>query len=125
MFTKINQVVLKQVRATVEAFGECTLHGDGQFYGKGLEKNSDDNKHFSDPDNIEATYRVKFTKPEQVPTSLEEIEKMLHAGKVEETVESRKPSERAAIQIVKVDEESDEVKQPEQVKKAGRPVKTA
>jgi hypothetical protein len=120
MFNKINTVVLEQVRETVKQFGSCYLHGDGQFYGAGKEKNSDDNKEFSDPDNLEATYRVLFTSPEQVPDKLEDIENMLHTGKIQETTKSREPSERVETQIVKMPDT-----EPEAKKKAGRPAKTA
>ena len=84
------------IKAAVKAHETVYFHGDGNIYHK--KEDSDFRKDFSNDPTGSHTYRVKFGKGgKQVPSSLEELNKMLLAAKSEEAVESAKPKESSSV----------------------------
>lgn len=110
---------LAQIRAIVEAYGSCTIHGCGNMY---VDKESSDLRvDFSNPGSDEATYRVTFKKGDKIPDTIEELERMLFEAKNKETRESREIKETTNVKtiVVPVENDSEEDSESEN-KKPGR-----
>lgn len=66
---------IPQIEATLDAFGTCYFHGDGNMYSE--KEASDFRKDFSNPKNEECTYRIKFERGQQVPQTVEALNEAL------------------------------------------------
>lgn len=89
---------IPQIRAVVRQYGGCYFHADGNLYETGEKdgfksKASDDRQQYSNPDDIEAKYRVLFKNVDHVPHTVEALNKMLLDARSNEVVQSRKPEE--------------------------------
>ena len=98
---RINEIALKQIKATVKEYGVCWVNGCGNFYAD--EKSSMDKKAFTNPDQEEATYVVKFTKEEDVPSTVEKMEKLFWASRQAETQQTE-DSRSNVVKSVRVEE---------------------
>ena len=121
MFFNIHLVNLKQVRAVVQKYGVCWFHGDGNFYRD--EVNSNFRKGFTNPgrDNSlpSAAYRVKFTNVDDVPNTIQAMEKRLYAAKMEEDRQDAIKRQNAGqlVDSISVDDlENEDLEKGEEVK---------
>lgn len=104
--THINNI--HGLRAAVNHFGKIWFHGDGNMYH---EKHWSDNaKDFSNDPQGASTYRVEFNKGDKIPSTVEELNKMLMAAKNREAVEAATPKEVSGLATFKVEipEENEE-----------------
>lgn len=92
---------IAQIKATIRAFGICIFHGDGNLYSD--KKDSDFRQNFSNPKNENSQYRVEFHDEEDVPATVEELNKRLIESRSKEIVDSRTPASTSPIKTIKVD----------------------
>lgn len=105
MIFRTHQKNLAQIKAAIRAFNVAYFHGDGNIYTE-LAK-SDHHKNFTNPDREEAGYRLKFTDVNEVPNSVEQLNKMLMDSKNKETLQERQSTVSNGVQTFKVDEEEE------------------
>jgi len=112
MLFNIHPVNLIQVKAVIRTFGVCWFHGDGNMYH--IEKESDDHRQFTNPgrNNTKpaASFRAKFTSPDQVPDTVPKMEEvLLRQNNIEEKAERMKEEKAGqVINTFKVSEEDEE-----------------
>jgi hypothetical protein len=101
---KTSKENIPQIKATIEEFGECWFHGCGNIYvDQGA---SDFRQKFTNPNSEESTYRVHFTALNQVPATLEELNKLLMTSRSEEIVREKMPKASQSIKTIKVKPET-------------------
>jgi len=100
MFTT-HEANIPQIKATINAFGKCWFHGDGNLYSE--KEDSDFRQGFSNPKNENSQYRILFTNVSQVPDSKEALDKMLLESRAKEIVDSRVSSTISPVKTVKVE----------------------
>lgn len=99
---KLHPHNLKQLAAIVSTFGECWIHGDGNMFVKA--EHSDFRQEFSNPDQEESKYRAHFNKGDQLPTSLDSLEKIMNRTRASEKQKAKdKEKQISAVTTVKVD----------------------
>ena len=109
---KLHPANIPQIKATVAAFGVCYFHGDRNLFS--TERESNFRKNFSNPDMDDSSYRVKFEKGDKIPSTIEELEKMLLASKNKERADERTIKETSSVKTIKVEaEEEPEIIEPE------------
>jgi hypothetical protein len=101
-FPKIKEVHLTDyLPGIITKFGHAILHGDGNIYidktfdakGEPIEPKHQKSylaKTYAASGNEVATYTFKFTNVDQIPDTLDKLEKMLLSSKARETVEDGK-----------------------------------
>lgn len=109
MIFKLHEQLIPQIKATIKAYGLCYVHGCGNLYADA--ENSDNRKNYANPDHEEATYRIKFTNTNEVPSSIDELEKKLLAAKNAEIMQERTIKEVSGIRTIKVENTEEETKQ--------------
>lgn len=102
----LHQENIEQIKATIEAFGICYFHGDGNFYEN--EQDSNFRKDFSNPKNDNATYRVLYDDVADVPADIEGLSKDLLASRNKEVIEASKPKTVAVGKTITVSKKSAE-----------------
>ena len=92
------------IKAAVDHYGTIWFHGDGNMYHKEYE--SDTRKIFSNPlsDNTAGpgTYRVKFTKGDAIPETVEALKKLLLDSKNKDYEDAAKPKSDSNVSTFKV-----------------------
>jgi len=98
---------IPQIVAVVNQYGGCYIHADGNLYetseARGWQsKASDDRQQYSNPDDMEAKYRVLFKRGDVIPYTVEALNKMLLESKNQEVLKSRKTEEFTHVKTVQV-----------------------
>jgi hypothetical protein len=120
-FDKLHPFNLKHLKAVVKQYGAAWIHGDGNIYH--TEKLSNDAQQFVNTQFSPPTYRVKYILHDELPKTIEELEKALQDSKTMEIKDEKKQVETKALPIVQI--EDDEVETViEEKAKVGRPTKT-
>ena len=89
------------IKAAVSAYGDIWFHGDGNIYHK--KEDSDFRKEFSNDRDGAQTYRINFKKGDSIPSTTEELNKLLLQSKTKEVAEAARPKEVAGISTFKVE----------------------
>lgn len=103
---KTTQANIPQIKATIKKFGECWFHGCGNIYDK-IEA-SNFRQKFTNPNSEESVYRIHFTSTNQVPTTVEELNKMLMASRNQEMVKEKMPKMAQDVKTISVDDDEEE-----------------
>jgi hypothetical protein len=94
------------IKGAVKHYGKIYFHGDGNIYHQ--KEDSDFAKDFSNNSDDAKTYRVCFTKGDDIPDTVEELNKMLMKAKAKDIVESQQPKEATSVPTFSVDIPEDE-----------------
>lgn len=105
---KTTQANIPQIKATIKVYGQCWFHGCGNIYDN--ESASNFRQKFSNPNSEESIYRIHFISVSQVPTTVEELNKMLMASRSQEIVKEKMPKTAQEIKTISVDDEEAPVK---------------
>lgn len=112
MIFKTHKANIKQIKQHIAQIGPVYFHGDGNMYPAGEEDgklSSQNNVTFSNPKQEESKYRVLFTRVNEVPDTVEELNDMLMAAKNKETLAERADVQKTGIRtLTAVSDESDE-----------------
>jgi hypothetical protein len=114
---KTNDMLIKQVKACVNAFGICYYHGDGNMYDN--EKDSHFRKTFGNPGQEESKYRVIFKRGDKIPGTVKEMNDMLLESRNRERLQESIPKEVHTTKTLQMSTESDEEEAEEVVVKKG------
>jgi hypothetical protein len=97
---KTSQANIAQIKATITAYGECWFHGCGNIYvGK---SESDFRKDFTNPNSEESVYRVHFTNAGQVPSNVEDLNKLLMQSRNQEMIQEKIPKHVSSVKTISV-----------------------
>jgi len=100
---------IAHIKAALKVFPEIWFHGDGNIYHK--KKESDDRKDFTNNGNGPETYRIHFKQGDNIPATVEDMNKSLIQSKTSEIAEATKPiMYNAGVATFSVDEDEDETK---------------
>lgn len=100
MIFKTHKNHIPQLKAHIKQHGATYFHGDGNIYRAGtedLKRHSDNNATYSNQNQEEAKYRVLLTSADQVPDTVEELNKLLLNAKNEEIMNERKPDANSTV----------------------------
>lgn len=95
-FPKVVELHLKEyLPEAIKTFGHVILHGDGNMYVdvEGVEEKHQRSyiaKTYAGVGNEAAMHRIKFTSIDQIPKSLQELEKMFLEAKAKENYDENK-----------------------------------
>jgi hypothetical protein len=135
MMHNVKEIHLKDYLPNViKKFGYAILHADGNIFvdlkadakGRPVDEKHQPSflhKEYASPQNEAATYSIKFTNVNQIPDTLEDLEKMFLSEKAKEKAEKNKIT-LAPDQLVMDVESKEEVKEikPEtEIKEKGKP----
>ena len=95
MFNHLKEANLSQIKAMSDHFGEIYFHGCGNIYHDKVQ--SENAKIFSNEGNAPQTYRIKFSKGDKYPTTVEELVKLLHKAKAEDIAKEKTPSAGSSL----------------------------
>lgn len=99
---KANQANIAQIKATIDAYGECWFHGCGNIYvGK---DESDFRKNFTNPNSEEAIYRIHFSSINEVPSSVKELNELLMKSRNQELIQEKMPATTSMVKTISVPE---------------------
>jgi hypothetical protein len=104
MLFKTHQANLKQIKQHITQIGAVYFHGDGNMYPADEEDgklNSENNVKFSNPKQDESKYRVLFTRVDQVPDTVDELNDMLIAAKNKETLAERAVVSKTGVRTLR------------------------
>lgn len=104
---------IPQIKATIKAFGKCYFHGDGNLYSEKID--SDFRQDFSNPKNEHSQYRILFTDENQVPATVEELNKKLMESRSQELIQGRVQKTVSPVKTVKVEESSKDLTDDEKL----------
>lgn len=79
---RINEVLIAQVKQCVEQFGVCYLTGCGNMYTEA--RDAETKRMFTNPDQEEATFLVKFKKGDKIPSTPKEMEEAFYEARKQE-----------------------------------------
>lgn len=105
---KTHEKNIPQIKGALKAYpAGVWFHGCGNIYVS--EKASDDRKNFTNPNSEEATYRIHFTSVDQVPATLDELNKKLMASRVSELAKEKTPKISQGIATFSIDTDGSEL----------------
>lgn len=108
MIFKTHKSNIPQIRAVVATFGGCYFHGDGNMYAldnAGNSEESDFRIGFSNDTNEESRYRVKFSRGDVMPKTIEQLNKALMDARNQEILSKRSIKQSSNVKTVVVQEE--------------------
>lgn len=115
MIFKTHEANIAQIKGALKAFDAIYFHGDGNIYpalkqldGEYFSKASNDRQTFANPNQEEATYRTLFKKGEEVPKSVDELNKVLMDSKNQDILTKRTIKEAAGITTFSADSDDEE-----------------
>jgi hypothetical protein len=105
MIFKTTAANLPQIKAVVDTFGICYVHGDGNMYT--TEGPSNFRKDFSNPKQEESKYRVIFKKGDAIPATVDALNEALMASRNKEILAERETKIVSPVQTITVPEPED------------------
>lgn len=104
---KIVRENLPQIEATVKAYGNCFVHGDGNLYV--AKADSDFRRDYSNPDSP-AKYRVEFKEGDHIPADVEAIKNaMMNNFAKERATEEAEQRKENRVKGIKVESQEQKV----------------
>jgi hypothetical protein len=97
---KTRQTNIPQIKAVINEYGQCWFHGCGNIYVD--KKESDFRKEFTNPNSEESVYRIHFTSISQVPSTVEDLDKLLLASRNKEMIEEKRPKSVTGVKTISV-----------------------
>ena len=98
-----SEVHIKEIKATIKAFGLCIIHGDGQKYNN--KKASKDWHDFSPPENKAAKFFVEFTSVDQVPATVDDLHLLMFENDKKNTIAENTPKSAKQKNVIMMDDE--------------------
>jgi hypothetical protein len=112
---------IPQIKATIKAYSECWFHGCGNIYAE--QSASDFRQKFTNPNSEESTYRIHFTSINQVPDTVEQLNKMLMTSRSQEIVKEKMPKASQTIKTISVEQDEAPIKKgKEKAQKTEEPI---
>jgi len=120
MIFKLHKNCLPQIKAVVNTYGVCYVHGDGNLYI--TQEKSDFRKDFSNPSSEESTYRVKFGQGDKIPATVDDLQKMMLESRNQEILNERTQVYNTNVKTFTVEQTPEQTPEQEAEKpKKGRP----
>lgn len=112
IFTTHDQNI-PQIKALVNHFGGCYVHGDGNMYSDNADGkyHSDNHKKFCNPKREECTYVAHFKRGDMLPKTKKELDEALMRSKNQEILSQRHITQHSNVRTFAV--EDTDVYQPE------------
>jgi hypothetical protein len=109
---KVQKLHLDYLKKAVDVYGKINIHADGNMYVNtantdGSMSNSDFHKEFSDPKQEGADHVLTFSKGDNLPETVQEINEMFIAAKAREKYEDNNEKEVTKFTGLNVDSEKD------------------
>jgi hypothetical protein len=120
-FERLHEKNLKELKASIKAYGTVWIHGDGNIYH--TEENSNNAQQFVNTQFSAPTYRTKYSTGDILPKTVEELERALQDGKMNEIKKEKTVVAANKLPIVFIDEDDEEETVINEQPKRGRPTK--